>query len=594
MKKHLLQIICFLFISLCCYGQDITLYQQFNGRYDYTAIGNTMNIVENGPSASCDILTSSSSNLNLTSNQNVIAAYLYWAGSGAGDFNVSLNNIEINAERTFSDALDETRMFFAAFADVTSIIQNQGNTTYTLSNLDITAVISDYCSTGTNFAGWAITIMYEDSTLPLNQLNVYDGLQSVPTNLSIVLDNLNVIDTEGAKIGFISWEGDSALAVNETLTINGNIIGNPPLNPVNNAFNGTNSFTETSNLFNMDIDFYNIQNNIAIGDTSAIIELTSGQDFVMINNVITVLNSQFPDATISIDHIFNECNNRSIEVDYTVYNNNATDVLPANTPITFYADNIAIGLSQTENPLEINASESQTIILNIPSEIPENFTLTIAVDDDGTGNGTVNEINEDNNNESSEIELIFSPQITNLQPLIRCDLGFNTTITNLFDAIENISNDVNNEDISFYNSLDDLVQQSNAILIPETYQNISNPQTIFTRIENTPCYDIYQFEIIVNNCPPIVPQGFSPNNDGYNDWFNIQGLYDVFENHELLIYNRYGTLIFKGNNNLKWDGTANQGLNNQGDLLPIGTYFYILNLNDKNYKHISGWVYLNY
>lgn len=553
-----------------------------------------MNIVENGPSASCDILTSSSSNLNLTSNQNVIAAYLYWAGSGAGDFNVSLNNIEINAERTFSDALDETRVFFAAFADVTSIIQNQGNTTYTLSNLDITAVISDYCSTGTNFAGWAITIIYEDSALPLNQLNVYDGLQSVPTNLSIVLDNLNVIDTEGAKIGFISWEGDSALAVNETLTINGNIIGNPPLNPVNNAFNGTNSFTETSNLFNMDIDFYNIQNNIAIGDTSAIIELTSGQDFVMINNVITVLNSQFPDATISIDHIFNECNNRSIEVDYTVYNNNATDVLPANTPITFYADNIAIGLSQTENPLEINASESYTIILNIPSEIPENFTLTIAVDDDGTGNGTVNEINEDNNNESSEIELIFSPQITNLQPLIGCDLGFDTTITNLFDAIENISNDVNNEDISFYNSLDDLVQQSNAILIPETYQNISNPQTIFIRIENTPCYDIYQFEIIVDNCPPIVPQGFSPNNDGYNDWFNIQGLYDVFENHELLIYNRYGTLIFKGNNNLKWDGTANQGLNNQGDLLPIGTYFYVLNLNDKNYKHISGWVYLNY
>jgi len=553
-----------------------------------------MNIVENGPGTTCDILTSSASTLNLSSNQNVIAAYLYWAGSGSGDFNVSLNDIDIVAERTFSDVLDETRVFFAAFADVTSIIQSQGNTTYTLSNLDITSIISDYCPTGTNFAGWAISIIYEDNSLPLNQLNVYDGLQSVPTNLSIVLDNLNVIDTDGAKIGFISWEGDSALAVNETLTINGNIIGNPPLNPVNNAFNGTNSFTEEDNLFNMDIDFYSIQNNIDIGDTTATIELTSGQDFVMINNVITVLNSQFPDATISIDTIFNECNNRSIEVDYTIYNNNSTDVLPASTPIAFYADNIPIAQSQTENVLEINESESHTILLNIPSGIPDNFLLSIVVDDDGTGNGIVNEINENNNEDASPIELIFSPEITTLVPLTGCDLGFDTAVFNLYDAIEQIDSEINTEDISYYTSLEDLITQSSEILIPESYQNSTNPQTIFIRIEDTPCYSIYQIDLLVENCPPIIPDGFSPNNDSYNDWFNIQGLYDVFERHELLIYNRFGTLIFKGNNSLKWDGTANQGLNNQGDLLPVGTYFYVLHLNDSNYKSMTGWVYLNY
>jgi hypothetical protein len=37
-------------------------------------------------------------------------------------------------------------------------------------------------------------------------------------------------------------------------------------------------------LYNMDLDVYNIQNNINIGDTSAQIQLTSGQDFVMINH----------------------------------------------------------------------------------------------------------------------------------------------------------------------------------------------------------------------------------------------------------------------------------------------------------------------
>jgi hypothetical protein len=60
------------------------------------------------------------------------------------------------------------------------------------------------------------------------------------------------------------------------------------------AFNGTNSFTGSTSLYNMDLDVYTIQNNINIGDTSAQIQLTSGQDFVMINAIVTKLNSQLP------------------------------------------------------------------------------------------------------------------------------------------------------------------------------------------------------------------------------------------------------------------------------------------------------------
>jgi hypothetical protein len=96
----------------------------------------------------------------------------------------------------------------------------------------------------------------------------------------------------------------------KTLRVNGNPLSNPPLNPVNNAFNGTNSFTGSNTLYNMDLDVYNIQNNIKIGDTSAKIQLTSGQDFVMINSIVTKLNSQLPDATIaiipSIEHVIQE------------------------------------------------------------------------------------------------------------------------------------------------------------------------------------------------------------------------------------------------------------------------------------------------
>ena len=574
------------------FAQDISLFQQFNGRYDYTAIGNTLNSAENGTGAPCTILDSSAADLNLSSNQNVVAAYLYWAGSGSGDFDITLNGNQILAERTFSDSLDTTRIFFAAFADVTDIITTQGNGTYTISDFDLTSVISPFCPTGTNFGGWAITVIYEDETLPLNQLNVYDGLQSVPSFLSITLDNLNVLDNEDAKIGFIAWEGDRALAVNEQLTINGNVISNLPLNPPNNAFNGTNSFTGATDLYNMDIDVYNIQNNINIGDTNATIALTSGQDFVMINNIITVLNSQLPDATISINSDIVNCGDRDIELFYTIYNINSTDILPANTPIAFYVDGILIGQSETINPLAINGSESNSIIVTVPEDLDPDLTVIGIVDDDGTMSGVITETNENNNVTFINVELLVIPDIVILPNLVGCNEGFEISTFNLFDALESLN--YNEDDITFYQSLEDLESTSNNVLIPSDYNNSTNPETIYVKLLSPPCYEIFQFDLTIENCPPKIPEGFSPNDDTLNDWFNIEGLYDIFTEHELQIYNRYGDLIFIGNNNKPWHGKINKGLNNNGNTVPVGTYYYLLNLNDPNYKPIVGWVYVNY
>ena len=593
MKRTQYLLFFFLFkISTSLFAQDIALFEQFNGRFDYTAIGNTLNTIENGSGGACSILTSSSANLNLNTNQNIVAAYLYWAGSGNGDFDITLNGIPISAERTFNDAIGATRVFFAAFTDVTEIVTNLGNATYTISDFDLTTTIQPYCPTGTNFGGWAISVIYEDASLPLNQLNVYDGLQSVPSFLSITLDNLNVLDNEDAKIGFIAWEGDRGIAVNEQLTINGNLISNPPLNPANNAFNGTNSFTGATDLYNMDIDFYNIQNNINIGDTSATISLTSGQDFVMINNIITVLNSQLPDATISIDDSIVNCGDNTIELFYTIYNNNSTDVLPANTPIAFYLDGILIGQSQTINPIAINANESNDVSVTVPDNVDPSLTIIGIVDDNGNMAGTVTEIDEDNNITFENVELLVIPDITVLPNLIGCNEGFETSTYNLFEALESI--DFSEDNIAFYMSLEDLETESNSILIPSNYNNSSNPQTLYARLISPPCYEIFQFDLTIENCPPFVPEGFSPNNDSFNDWFNIQGLYDIFIEHNLKIYNRFGDIVYEGDNDKPWYGKINRGLNNHGNRVAIGTYYYILDLNDPNYKPIVGWVYINY
>ena len=241
-------------------SQNISLYEQVNGRYDFTFVGNTMNSAENNPSPFLVTGTSSSADLNLNPDDTLLKAYLYWAGSGDGDFEVELNGIPITPDRTFSHSRfyePNTFTYFSAFKDITAMVATTGNGTYTLSELDISPFEMLHYSRKTNFAGWAILIVYQNDTLPLNQLNIYDGLQGVPDNLQIDLTNLYVLDNSGATAGFIAWEGDSQLAT-ETFTVNGVILSNAS-NPANNVFNSTSSVTGSNTLYNMDLDIYDIE-----------------------------------------------------------------------------------------------------------------------------------------------------------------------------------------------------------------------------------------------------------------------------------------------------------------------------------------------
>ncbi|SDG80157.1 DUF7933 domain-containing protein [Winogradskyella thalassocola] len=96
----------------------------------------------------------------------------------------------------------------------------------------------------------------------------------------------------------------------------------------------------------------------------------------------------------------------------------------------------------------------------------------------------------------------------------------------------------------------------------------------------------------ISNCL-IIPEGISPNNDGKNDTFDIPCIEDYMDN-TLKIYNRYGTQIYEAKNYINtWDGEANMGLLKSSKVLPVGTYFYVLNIRGID-KPFIGYVYLNY
>lgn len=593
MKKILLLLYLFLLCtSTFVKAQDISLYKQFNGRFDFTFIGNTLNTVENGTGGPCTISTQSAANLSLLPTDTIENAYLYWAGSGTGDFQVNLNGESITASRQFAVTQPgPNRPFFSAFADITTQIKTTGNDTYTLTNLDLTTVITDYCTNGTNFGGWAIIIVYKNSSLPLNQLNIYDGLQFIPTAINITLNSLNVIDNQDAKIGFLAWEGDRNIANNESLKINGNTLSSA-LNPANNAFNGTNSFTGATDLFNMDLDVYSIQNNIAIGDSSATIQMTSSQDFVMINAIVTKLNSQLPDATVQTVNIDQACNTRQLSIDYTVSNLNSTNFLRSGTFITFYADNIAIGTGQTDEIIPIGESRNYQIIVNVPISIPKTFSLKCIVDDNN-GIAAVTETNEANNFFTQEITLWLPPELNTLEDATACNEG-NTIGTFDFSAYEELVKVDPAHVATFFENSIDANTNNNQILNTTNYIALATPKTIFIRIEDENCYAITSISLLTKPCPPIIYNHFTANNDGYNDTFFIEGLRDIFLNHKLYIYNRWGQLVWEGDNNSpEWDGYANQQNIMYKGSLAVGTYYYVLDLNEPTYESLSGFVYLN-
>ncbi|WP_298417728.1 gliding motility-associated C-terminal domain-containing protein [uncultured Kordia sp.] len=92
-----------------------------------------------------------------------------------------------------------------------------------------------------------------------------------------------------------------------------------------------------------------------------------------------------------------------------------------------------------------------------------------------------------------------------------------------------------------------------------------------------------------------IPSGFSPNNDNVNDVWEIACL-ENFSDNELIIFNRWGTVIYKARNYANdWNGTSNQGtvIFKKDERLPVGTYFYILKLQGNTVKK-TGWVYINY
>jgi gliding motility-associated-like protein len=102
-------------------------------------------------------------------------------------------------------------------------------------------------------------------------------------------------------------------------------------------------------------------------------------------------------------------------------------------------------------------------------------------------------------------------------------------------------------------------------------------------INDVGCVDSFsrEFYMVIPDKDLIIPNAFSPNGDGTNDTWTIDGLRG-YPDSKVEVYNRWGQQVFASRGyTTPWDGKY------KGSFIPVGTYYYVIRTSLRNY---NGWL----
>ena len=195
-------------------------------------------------------------------------------------------------------------------------------------------------------------------------------------------------------------------------------------------------------------------------------------------------------------------------------------------------------------------------------------------------------------------QITFTVEVTNNGPNDFTDIEISEIIQSGFDYISHTVNLGDYDPVSGVWMIDLLPANETAtlqiiveVLGTGSYMNMA---TIVSVTPNDSDDSNNEMEVGVLPACLFVYNEFSPNSDGINDFFTISCI-ESFPNNEIKIFNRYGSLVYKqqGYKN-EWNGHANVSTSqNNGETLPTGTYFYVLEIeSDILTDRVTGWVYL--
>ncbi|MGI9550911.1 MAG: Ig-like domain-containing protein, partial [Aurantibacter sp.] len=237
------------------------------------------------------------------------------------------------------------------------------------------------------------------------------------------------------------------------------------------------------------------------------------------------------------------------------------------------------------------------------------FTFTPATDsiDTDTFSYVVSDGNGNTDTAIVSIQIILVVGMENNPPIaendtLMIDQDLTLEITDPAEGVLANDSDPDGDNITAQVVTNAITDQGGSISINEDGTISYTPATGFVgedTYEYTICddgepelCDTATIVIEVKELPVKVFNAFSPNGDGRNDFWVIQGI-TRFPNNKVQIFNRWGNLVFKVNG---YDNTANvwQGQSTEGlvfgkNEVPDGGYFYVIDLGDGS-RRLSGYV----
>ncbi len=217
------------------------------------------------------------------------------------------------------------------------------------------------------------------------------------------------------------------------------------------------------------------------------------------------------------------------------------------------------------------------------------------------GNGNLSFVSPTLGNISTNFPLNFTTTLFGTHSFIIAEnlegcISTDTAVITFTEPIGNISAGPDQE----YTKVDFIVLAATPLLSNETgiwtlisgsgvFADSSQPNTPFSEllsgqtilewtVDNVYC-PTKTAQVVINIYNLIVPTGFSPNNDGSNDYLEFFGRDDITVIN-LQVYDRWGTLVYENKNYQNdWNGT-----DKKGEDLPEDTYFMIVDLGEKGLR----------
>lgn len=240
-----------------------------------------------------------------------------------------------------------------------------------------------------------------------------------------------------------------------------------------------------------------------------------------------------------------------------------------------------------------------TTTYDLPNDLPENTQIFVNILPYNSNGSPINCLEEFFTTGFAptvpDCTILLAPLNTSLNVSVTTDLTWSAiddalgyiltvgTVSGGIDIIDNLDVGTN----TTYDLPNDLPENS------DIYVSIIPYNAVGLAIECTE-------EVFSTEMGSVIPEtdttkyGFSPDGNGINDFWKIEGIANYPDN-EVIIYNRWGDLVFKikGYDNISrvFRGEANQKTNMGAGKLPSGTYFFEIKINSEhNLNKTKGYV----